>query len=142
MFWIPTAQQKQTAFSAAAADAGDDALQDKESWRIRFSKLVGTEIYDLAWSPQGDALIVGGTDFVARIINAADGELETLWYGKANCMLTQRFLNARDIARHYGTRDHGPQSSHPGRRLGPAERVHCHAIRRPRDARIRAAAGP
>lgn len=32
------------------------------------------ELYDLAWAPNGETLAAGGTDFVARIINAQDGE--------------------------------------------------------------------
>ena len=75
MFWIPTTQTKPSAFSLAQADVGDDAMMDKEHWRVRFSsRPTQSEIYDLAWSPQGDCLIVGGTDFVARVINATDGE--------------------------------------------------------------------
>lgn len=53
----------------------DEASFEKEHWRlIRMIRVSTQEIYDMAWSPNGDSLIVGGTDFVARIINAHDGE--------------------------------------------------------------------
>lgn len=47
---------------------------EKEHWRMtRMVRVSSQEIYDMAWSPSGDALIVGGTDFVARVINPHDG---------------------------------------------------------------------
>lgn len=33
----------------------------------------GSEIYDLAWSPDGSYFIIGSMDNVARIYNAASG---------------------------------------------------------------------
>ncbi|KDN52319.1 hypothetical protein K437DRAFT_15925 [Tilletiaria anomala UBC 951] len=74
MFWV-LSNQRQSAF-AAAADQGDDAHMDKEHWRMRFtSRPTTSEIYDCAWSPSGESLVVGGTDFVARILNGQDGSV-------------------------------------------------------------------
>lgn len=48
---------------------------EKEHWRmVRMIRVSTQEIYDMAWSPNGESLVVGGTDFVARIINPHDGE--------------------------------------------------------------------
>lgn len=37
----------------------------------------GSEIYDLAWSPDGSYFIIGSMDNVARIYNAATGTWKT-----------------------------------------------------------------
>lgn len=39
------------------------------------TRATSLEIYDMAWSPDGESLAVGGTDFVARIINVEDGSV-------------------------------------------------------------------
>lgn len=39
----------------------------------RMIRVSSQEIYDMAWSPNGETLVVGGTDFVARIVNPHDG---------------------------------------------------------------------
>lgn len=57
-------------------DAAADAAFEKEHWRmIRMIRVSTQEIYDMAWSPNGEHLIVGGTDFVARVINPHDGTI-------------------------------------------------------------------
>ncbi|CAO1628321.1 unnamed protein product [Sympodiomycopsis kandeliae] len=57
-----------------ADDPSHDAAFEKEHWRMtRMIRVSTQEIYDMAWSPNGEHLIVGGTDFVARIINPHDG---------------------------------------------------------------------
>jgi chromatin assembly factor 1 subunit B len=53
---------------------GEDALEDKETWRVRhMCRSSGAEIYDLAWSPDGVYFIIGSMDNVARIYNAGTG---------------------------------------------------------------------
>ena len=53
---------------------GEDVSEDKESWRIKhMCRSSGSEIYDLAWSPDGVFIITGSMDNVARIYNAQTG---------------------------------------------------------------------
>ena len=39
----------------------------------------GSEIYDLAWSPDGTFFVTGSMDNVARIYNATNGKLEVVF---------------------------------------------------------------
>lgn len=72
LFWIPSDGPPST-FGSNFDDDGDAEFA-KEHWRLRtMCRASSSEIYDLAWSPSGDAVVIGGTDFVARIINANDG---------------------------------------------------------------------
>jgi chromatin assembly factor 1 subunit B len=65
--WVPAEHHEHTAF-------GDDGLEDKETWRVKnMSRALGTEIYDLAWSPDGTFIISGSMDNIARIYNAQTG---------------------------------------------------------------------
>lgn len=53
---------------------GDDDLEDKESWRLKhMCRSMGSEIYDLAWSPDGMFFITGSMDNVARVWNSQTG---------------------------------------------------------------------
>jgi len=53
---------------------GSEALEDKETWRTKhMCRSSGSEIYDLAWSPDGAFFIIGSMDNVSRIYNAATG---------------------------------------------------------------------
>ncbi|KAJ4296948.1 Chromatin assembly factor 1 subunit [Collariella sp. IMI 366227] len=55
---------------------GSEGLDDKETWRTKhMCRSLGTEIYDLAWSPDASFFIIGSMDNVARIYNAATGSL-------------------------------------------------------------------
>lgn len=55
---------------------GEDGLDDKETWRVKtMCRSSGSEIYDLAWSPDGVFFITGSMDNVARIYNASNGKL-------------------------------------------------------------------
>lgn len=57
-------------------EAAADTAFEKEHWRmIRMIRVSTQEIYDMAWSPNGEHLVVGGTDFVARVINPHDGTI-------------------------------------------------------------------
>ncbi|PWN20418.1 WD40 repeat-like protein [Microstroma glucosiphilum] len=59
--------------SFGEVDEGEASFE-KEHWRmVRMIRVSTQEIYDMAWSPNGETLVVGGTDFVARIINPHDG---------------------------------------------------------------------
>lgn len=54
---------------------GEDGLEDKETWRVKhMCRSMGTEIYDLAWSPDGAFFITGSMDNVARIYNSHTGQ--------------------------------------------------------------------
>ena len=53
----------------------EDNADDKETWRTKHMCRTpsGAEIYDLAWSPDGQYFITGGVDNTARIFNAHTG---------------------------------------------------------------------
>jgi chromatin assembly factor 1 subunit B len=56
------------------ATCGSEGLDDKETWRTKhMCRSLGTEIYDLAWSPDASFFIIGSMDNVARIYNAGTG---------------------------------------------------------------------
>ncbi|KAL1891374.1 Chromatin assembly factor 1 subunit [Ceratocystis pirilliformis] len=66
--WVPS-ETHQTAF-------GSEGLEDKETWRARhMCRSSGAEIYDLAWSPDGNYFIIGSMDNIARIYNSQTGYL-------------------------------------------------------------------
>ncbi|KAI9825854.1 MAG: hypothetical protein M1832_000795 [Thelocarpon impressellum] len=69
LLWVPTEGHHHTpAF-------GEDGQEDKETWRIKhMCRSSGSEIYDLAWSPDGVFFITGSMDNVARIYNAQTGQ--------------------------------------------------------------------
>ena len=54
---------------------GDDAQEEVEHWRVKTMcrSSTGSEIYDLAWSPDGMFFVTGSMDNVARIYNATNG---------------------------------------------------------------------
>ncbi|KAK4100649.1 WD40 repeat-like protein [Parathielavia hyrcaniae] len=55
---------------------GSEGLDDKETWRTKhMCRSLGTEIYDLAWSPDAQFFIIGSMDNVARIYNSGTGTL-------------------------------------------------------------------
>ncbi|CAN8100893.1 unnamed protein product [Discula destructiva] len=68
IIWVPS-ENTNPAF-------GTEGFDDKESWRTKhMCRSSGSEIYDLAWSPDGSYFIIGSMDNVARIYNAATGTL-------------------------------------------------------------------
>ena len=73
LLWVPSESHSHTpAF-------GEDALEDKETWRIKhMCRSSGSEIYDLAWSPDGVFFITGSMDNIARIYNAQSGQYNLL----------------------------------------------------------------
>lgn len=73
LFWVRSDQMRPS-FGESQFGADGEALYEKESWRVRImTRATSQELYDMAWSPDGESVLVGGTDFAARIINAADG---------------------------------------------------------------------
>lgn len=66
LLWVP-AETTTQAF-------GEEGFEDKESWRVKtMCRSIGSEIYDLAWSPDGVFFITGSMDNTARIYNAQTG---------------------------------------------------------------------
>lgn len=65
----------QPAFGESHLTSSDmDPLYDKETWRVRLMARPTTqELYDMAWSPDGDMLAVGGTDFAVRVLQISTG---------------------------------------------------------------------
>ncbi|CCU82199.1 WD domain, G-beta repeat containing protein/chromatin assembly complex protein [Blumeria hordei DH14] len=56
---------------------GEEGIEDKECWRTKtmVRTLGGSEVYDLAWSPDGLYFLTGSMDNVARIYNAQTGHI-------------------------------------------------------------------
>ena len=55
---------------------GSDGLEDLETWHVKrmCRQNTASEIYDLAWSPDGSFFVTGSMDNVARIFDAGTGE--------------------------------------------------------------------
>ncbi|KAI1174317.1 WD40 repeat-like protein [Nemania sp. FL0916] len=69
ILWVPSETHHPTSF-------GNEGIEDKETWRTKqMFRPTGSEIYDLAWSPDATYFIIGSMDNVARIYNAATGVL-------------------------------------------------------------------
>lgn len=74
LLWVPAENA-----ALHATNFGEDGLEDKETWRIKtMCRSTGSEIYDLAWSPDGVYFITGSMDNIARIYNAQTGMLDCL----------------------------------------------------------------
>jgi chromatin assembly factor 1 subunit B len=75
ILWTPTDKKP-----ANRAYGEDDGSEDKEWWnatrifRSNTSNATNHEIYDLAWSPDGNFLVTGSMDNVTRIYDASTGE--------------------------------------------------------------------
>ncbi|KAJ8120277.1 hypothetical protein ONZ43_g2972 [Nemania bipapillata] len=69
ILWVPSETHHPTTF-------GNEGIEDKETWRTKqMFRPTGSEIYDLAWSPDAMYFIIGSMDNVARIYNAGTGVL-------------------------------------------------------------------
>lgn len=69
LLWVPAENP------SLHARFGESAQDEKETWRVRtMCRSSGSEIYDLAWSPDGTYFITGSMDNVARIYNASNGK--------------------------------------------------------------------
>jgi len=68
LLWTPTD-------TVPHASYGEEAQEDVEHWRVKMMcrSSSGSEIYDLAWSPDGAFFVTGSMDNVARIYTA-DGK--------------------------------------------------------------------
>ncbi|KAI4156016.1 MAG: hypothetical protein LQ340_000579 [Diploschistes diacapsis] len=70
LLWVPSETPP------LAQAFGEDGLEDKESWRVKhMCRSFGSEIYDLAWSPDAVFFIIGSMDNIARIYNAQTGQM-------------------------------------------------------------------
>jgi chromatin assembly factor 1 subunit B len=70
LLWVPSEDP------AHSTTFGEDAQEEVESWRVKTMcrSSSGSEIYDLAWSPDGAFFITGSMDNVARIYSATNGK--------------------------------------------------------------------
>ncbi|KAF2140841.1 uncharacterized protein K452DRAFT_229731 [Aplosporella prunicola CBS 121167] len=69
LLWVPSETQTHGTF-------GEEGLEDKETWRVKhMCRSLGSEIYDMAWSPDGAFFITGSMDNIARIYNAQTGQI-------------------------------------------------------------------
>ncbi len=70
LLWTPSDN------AALPSSFGDDAQDDVEHWRVKTMcrSSSGSEIYDLAWSPDGAFFVTGSMDNVARIYSASNGK--------------------------------------------------------------------
>lgn len=69
LIWVPSENP------SLHARFGEDAQDEKETWRVKtMCRSTGSEIYDLAWSPDGNFFITGSMDNVARIYNSQSGQ--------------------------------------------------------------------
>ena len=67
LLWIPSETHSHATF-------GQYALEGKETWRVKhMCRSSGSEIYDLAWSPDGVFFVTGSMDNIARVYNAQTG---------------------------------------------------------------------
>lgn len=68
ILWVPTDP------GSKIVAMGDESFEDKETWRLKhMCRSMGSEIYDLAWSPDGAFFITGSMDNVARVWNTQTG---------------------------------------------------------------------
>lgn len=89
---------------------------------------LGSEIYDMAWSPDGVFFITGSMDNIARIYNAQTG-------GYNNRVVCPWSLSP--LCRSNHTASCGAQPLRPGRSLGSAQRIRSNAIVRSLGAHLR-----
>jgi hypothetical protein len=115
LLWVPAENQTTHNF--------EEGLEDKETWRVKTMCRSNTsEIYDLAWSPDGVFFITGSMDNIARIYNAQTGTAQ-----RSVRLLRPYLLSSRQ----HRTADCRAQPLCPGRGVGPVERVHRDPVLRP-----------
>ena len=82
LLWVPSENQTHP------ATFGEDGLEDKETWRVKhMCRSMGSEIYDMAWSPDGVFFITGSMDNIARIYNAQTGKVCCLCLPRASALI-------------------------------------------------------
>lgn len=113
LLWVPSETHNHTpAF-------GEEGLEDKETWRVKhMCRSFGSEIYDLAWSPDGVFFITGSMDNIARIYNAHTGKR------RATPTTSHSLISIRAN----GTTDCRAQSLCSGCCMGSIERVCGHPV--------------
>ncbi|GAA5842947.1 hypothetical protein JCM11251_002942 [Rhodosporidiobolus azoricus] len=69
LIWIPGEGTKKI------GESDEDKMYEKESWRVKsmIRSMSGKEIYDLAWSPDGEKILAGSVDHTATIYDVASG---------------------------------------------------------------------
>ncbi|KAI9733014.1 MAG: hypothetical protein M1834_003558 [Cirrosporium novae-zelandiae] len=68
LLWVPS--------DTPLSTLGEDSSEDKETWRVKhMCRSSISEIYDLAWSPDGVFFITGSMDNIARIYNSQNGQM-------------------------------------------------------------------
>ena len=93
ILWVPS-DNHQAAF-------GSEGLEDKEVWRTKhMCRSLGTEIYDLAWSPDASYFIIGSMDNIARIYNAGTGKPSLGMWWRFNSDPSAVGTLVRQIAEH------------------------------------------
>lgn len=116
LLWVPSENP------AHNSTFGEDAQEDLETWRVKTMcrSSSGSEIYDLAWSPDGMFFITGSMDNVARIYSATNGKS---W---------QSFLRSTQhgliTTRYHRSTDRRAQPLRARRGLGSSERVRCDTV--------------
>lgn len=108
LLWVPSENP------AISSSFGDDGQEDVEHWRVKTMcrSSSGSEIYDLAWSPDGQFFITGSMDNVARIYNAEKGV--SICCRRKSLLILTCHRNLREA-------DRGAQSLRARRSLGSAE---------------------
>lgn len=113
LLWVPSETHNHT------SAFGEDGLEEKETWRIKLMcRSLGSEIYDLAWSPDAIFFITGSMDNIARIYNAQNGRASP---GPFQARHLTSFRPSRSP-------DSGTQPFRPRRGLGPVERICGYAV--------------
>ena len=113
LLWVPSETHNHTPVF------GEDGLEDKETWRVKhMCRSSGSEIYDLAWSPDGVFFITGSMDNIARIYNAQTGRF------KESKVVGLRLKHDRTN----GSTNSRAQSLRPRSGMGSPERVCGHSI--------------
>ncbi|GAA5903901.1 hypothetical protein JCM6882_001344 [Rhodosporidiobolus microsporus] len=69
LIWVPGEGSKKI------GETDEDKMYEKESWRVKsmIRSMSGKEIYDLAWSPDGEKILAGSVDHTATIYDVASG---------------------------------------------------------------------
>ncbi|GAA6014361.1 hypothetical protein JCM10207_005435 [Rhodosporidiobolus poonsookiae] len=69
LIWVPGESVR------SIGETADEKAYEKEGWRVRnmIRSMTGKEIYDLAWSPEGDKILAGSVDHSATVYDVATG---------------------------------------------------------------------
>jgi WD40 repeat protein len=117
LLWVPSENP------AHNSTFGEDAQDDVETWRVKTMcrSSSGSEIYDLAWSPDGMFFITGSMDNVARIYSATNGT-------RKQRIASQMEFHGLTTHRYHRTTNSRAQPLRTRSRVGSAERVCCDTV--------------